>query len=31
MVDNMLRRTAGKSFRYAGELVATKPLDAFRR
>ena len=31
MVDGMLRRTAGKSARYAGELVVTEPLDAVRR
>ena len=28
MVDDMLRRAAGKSVRYAGELVVPEPLDA---
>ena len=31
MVDGMLWRTAGKSARYAGELVVPEPLDAVRR
>ena len=31
VVDGMLRRTAGKSVRYAGELVVPEPLDAVRR
>ena len=30
-VDDMPRRTAGKSVRFGGELVVLKPLDAFRR
>ena len=28
VVDGMLRRTAGKSVRYAGELVVPEPLEA---
>ena len=31
VVDGMPWRTAGKSVRYAGELVVPEPLDAFRR
>ena len=31
MVDGMLRRTAEKSVRYAGELVVSEPLHADRR
>ena len=31
VVDGMLWRTAGKSARYAGELVVPEPLDAVRR
>ena len=31
MVDGMLKRTAGKSVCYAGELVVPEPLDAVRR
>ena len=31
MVDGMLWRTAGKSARYAGELVVPEPLDVVRR
>ena len=31
VVDGMLRRTAGKSARYAGELVVPDFLDAVRR
>ena len=31
VVDGMLWRTAGKSVRYAGELVVPEPLDAVRR
>ena len=31
VVDDMLWRTAGKSIRYAGELVVPEPLDAVRR
>ena len=31
MVDGMLRRYAGKSARYAGELIVPEPLDAVRR
>ena len=31
MVDGMLWRTAGKSVRYAGELVFSEPFDAVRR
>ena len=31
MVDGMLRRTAGKSVRYAGEMLVPEPLDAFWR
>ena len=31
VVDGMPWRTAGKSARYAGELVVPKPLDAVRR
>ena len=31
MVDGMLRRTAWKSGRYAGELVVPEHLDAVRR
>ena len=31
MVDGMLRRTAGKSVRYASELVLPETLDAVRR
>ena len=30
VVDGMLRRTAGKSVRYVGELVVPEPLDAVR-
>ena len=30
VVDGMLWRTAGKSARYAGELVFSEPLDAVR-
>ena len=30
VVDGMLWRTAGKSVRYAGELVVSEPLDAVR-
>ena len=30
VVDGMLWRTAGKSARYAGELVVPEPLDAVR-
>ena len=30
MVDGMICRTAGKSARYAGELVVPEPLDAVR-
>ena len=30
MVDGMLRRTARKSVRYTGELVAPEALDAVR-
>ena len=29
--DGMLRRTAGKSVRYAGELIVPESLDAVRR
>ena len=29
VVDDMLYRTAGKSIRYAGELVVPEPLDEF--
>ena len=28
VIDGMLRRTAGKSVRYAGEQVVPEPLDA---
>ena len=28
VVDGMLRRTAGKSVHYAGELIVPDPLDA---
>ena len=28
VVDGMLRRTAGESFRYGGELIVPEPLDA---
>ena len=31
MVDGMVRRTAGKSARYAGELAVPEPLDEVRR
>ena len=31
MVDGMQWRNAGKSARYAGELVVPEPLDAVRR
>ena len=31
MVDGMLRRSAGKSVRYAGELVVPEPLYPVRR
>ena len=31
VVDGMLRRTAGKSVRHAGELAVHKPLDTARR
>ena len=31
MVDGMPWRTAGKSVRYADELVVPEPLDAVRR
>ena len=31
VTDGMLWRTAGKSARYAGELVVPEPLDAVRR
>ena len=31
MVDGMPLGTAGKSARYAGELVVPEPLDAVRR
>ena len=31
VVDGMLRRSAGKSVRYAGELIVPEPLDAVRR
>ena len=31
VVDGMLWRTAGKSARYAGELVVPAPLDVVRR
>ena len=31
VVDGMLARTAGKSVRHTGELVATESLDAVRR
>ena len=31
MVDSMLRRTASKSVRYAGEMVVPESLDAVRR
>ena len=31
MVDGMLGRTAGKSVRFAGELVVLESLDAVRR
>ena len=31
VVDGMLCRTAGKSARYAGELVVPEPLDAVWR
>ena len=31
MVDGMLRRTAGKLVRHAGELVVQEPLDAVGR
>ena len=31
VVDGMLWRTAGKSARYASELVVPEPLDAVRR
>ena len=31
MVDGMLWQSAGKSARYAGELVVPEPLDAVRR
>ena len=30
VVDGMLWRTAGKSARYAGELVVPEPLEAIR-
>ena len=31
VVDGMLRRTAGKSFCYADQLVFPEPIDAIRR
>ena len=31
VVDGMLLRTAGKSIRYAGEVIVPEPLDAVRR
>ena len=31
VVDGMLWPTAGKSARYAGDLVVPEPLDAVRR
>ena len=31
VIDGMLWRTAGKSARYAAELVVPEPLDAVRR
>ena len=31
VVDGMLRLTAWKSFRYAGEMAVPEPLDAVRR
>ena len=31
VVDSILWRTAGKSARYAGELVVPGPLDAVQR
>ena len=31
VVDGMLWRTAGKSARYAGELVVPEPLDSVRQ
>ena len=31
MVDRMLRRTAVKLARYAGELVVPEPLESVRR
>ena len=31
VIDGILRRSTGKSVRYAGDVVAPDPLDAVRR